>query len=157
MKLLKTRTEIGKALSFAKYPVLTIDLADADEYGLKGCRVRIDAGHFSTGERYLVDATLRVYRDERKLTVSSGGTCLSASFTYSDLVKRAEIAQAPIIEKDQEVVIVVLDSKNKQMYAPMLVKTSSRVDPHCSKPIGFEDVDMTIYLLAAGCELMERA
>ena len=84
------------------------------------------------------------------------GKGLSASFTYSDLVKRAEIAQAPIIEKDQEVVIVILDSKNKQMYAPMLVKTSSRVDPHGSKPIGFEDVDMTIYLLAAGCEIMER-
>ena len=153
MKRLNTREEIGRALGFGNYPVLTIDLADSDSHGLKGCRIRIDAGKFRTGERHLVSAELRVYRDEKKLTVSAGCVGLSSSFGYKDLLERTLDAQSPIISKDQDVVIVILDSRFRKLYAPLLVKTSSYISPYSSQPIGFEDVDMTPYLLAAGCEL----
>lgn len=155
MKRLNTRMEIGKALGFGEYPVLTIDLADANDYGLKGCRLRVDNGHFKTGERYLISATLRVYRDTKKLTVTAGCVGLSSSFGYKDLLDRTLDAQAPIITRNQEVVIVILDSRFHKLYAPLLVRTSDWVSPHSDQPIGFEDVDMTPYLLAAGCKLKD--
>ena len=145
MKRLNKRTEIGKALNFGEYPVLKIDLNDRDEYGLKGCKVRVDCGTFSTGERYLEQAELRVFRDEKKFRVKAYGGCLSASYCYSDLVKDLEYASAPIIAPDQDIVIVIYDSKTRQAWAPYLVHTGPRVNKHCSTPIGIEPVDLSEY------------
>ena len=61
------RQAVAKAINFGEYPVITIDLADRDEYGLKGSKVRIDNGTFRTGERYFIRATIRVYNDEQVL------------------------------------------------------------------------------------------
>ena len=155
MKLLKERQEIAMAINFRKYPVLKIDLADADEYGLKGCKVGINAGTFRNGLPRTVDAVLRVYRDEKKLTTASYGTCISDSFGYSDYTKIVENAQAPLIGPDQDVVIAIYDSRTKRAFAPMIVHTEKRVEPLCSTPLGFEVVDMTQYLVMAGCELKE--
>ena len=153
MKLLKDRQEIAKAINFGKYPVLSIDLADADDYGLKGCTVRIDAGHFSDGSPYFIDAELRVYSDEKKITTSAGGTYLSADFTYTDYRSIVRKAQAPLIKPDQDVVIAIYDSRTKNAFAPMIVHTGSHVARHCITPLTFESVDMTPYLVAAGAEL----
>lgn len=155
MKLLRERKEIAMAINFRKYPVLKIDLADADEYGLKGCKVRIDAGTFRDGLPYTIDATLRVYCDERKLTLSAGCVCLSNSFSYYDYAEMVENAQAPMITPDQDVVIAIYDSRSKTALAPMIVRTSQKVNPHCSTPLEFEAVDMTNYLLMAGCRLRD--
>ena len=141
------------ALNFRKYPVLSIDLANADEYGLKGCKVRIEAGTMSNGLPRTIHAELRVFNDERKLTLQSGCTCLSDSFTYSDYMEMVENAQAPLIKADQDVVIAIFDSRNRTPYAPMLVHTGSHVNPHCITPLSFEPVDMTTYLVSAGCAL----
>lgn len=143
MKQLKDRTEIAKAINFGKYPVLTIDLADRDEYGLVGCKVNIDNGTFRTGERYVVRATLRVYRDEQTFTTSAGCVCLKASYGYSDLAEEIEYAQAPIIKADQDVVIVIMNSKTRTMYYPYLVHTGKRVSPDCTTPLDFEKVDLS--------------
>lgn len=150
MKLLKDRAEFAKAINFGKYPVLKIDLADSDDYGLKGCNVRIDAGTYRTGERHFVRAKLRVYRDEKRLTTSAGCVCLHADFTYSDYVEDVENAMAPIIHADEDVVVAVYDSRREIPYAAMIVHTGKRVDSHCSTPLDFEDADMAAYLNAAG-------
>lgn len=153
MKLLRERQEIAMAINFRKYPVLKIDLADADNYGLKGCKVSIAAGTFSNGLPRTVHAELRVYNDEKKLTTTFYGTMISNSFGYGDYTKIIENAQAPLIGPDQDVVIAIYDSRYKTAFAPMIVHTGNRVDPTCSTPLTFEPVDMTNYLLMAGCEL----
>lgn len=155
MKMLKTREEIAMALNFRKYPVLKIDLADSDDYGLKGCKVRINAGTMSNGLPRTIHAELRVFKDEKKLTLQSGCVCLSDSFTYSDYTEMIEYAQAPMINADQDVVIAIYDSRTRTPFAPLLVRTGSRVNANCITPLNFEVVDMTTYLYAAGFHLNE--
>jgi len=150
MKMLKDRHELAKAINFGKYPVLRIDLADSDEYGLKGCKVRIDAGTFRTGEPHFVEAELRVYRDEKKLVLSAGGTILKSDFTYFDYVHMLDRAQAPLIHADEEVVIGIYDSRTKNAFAALLVRTGKKVRPFCTDPLDFENVDMTPFLINAG-------
>ena len=157
MKLLKDEKEMAMAVNFREYPVLSIDLADADDYGLKGCAVRIDAGKFSDGKPYTIDAELRVYRDEKKLTTSAGAVFLDNSFTYSDYTDMVKNAQAPLIGPDQDVVVAIYDSRLKKCYYPMIVHTGKSVARHCITPLSFEPVDMTQYLLDAGVELRETA
>lgn len=156
MKLLKDRHELAMAMNFGKYPVLKIDLADSDDYGLKGCRIRIDMGTFKDGSPYIIGATLRAYRDECKLTTSSDCCVLKNDFTYYDYMDTVERAQAPLIKPDQDVVVAIYNSKTKLAYAPIIVHTARNVSRHCSTPIGFEDADMTFYLLAAGCDLRKK-
>ena len=153
MKRLTERQDIAMAMNFGKYPVVKFDLADADDYGLKGCTVRVDAGSFSDGLPFTIKAELRVYTDQRKLTTSSWGACLTDSLSYFDYTDMIETAQAPLIKPDQEVVVAIYDSRNNMAYAPMIVKTGKSVRRHCQTPLDFEPVDMTTYLLAAGCEL----
>ena len=150
MKLLKDRKELAMAMNFGRYPVLRIDLADADDYGLKGCRVRIDAGTFRSGDPDISPATLRVYRDERKLTPSCSGSVLSASFTYHDYVEMTENAMAPLIHPDEDVVVAVYNSNKMEALAAILVHTNASVRRNCTEPLGFEAVDMTPFLHFAG-------
>lgn len=150
MKMLKTREEIAMAINFRKYPVLNIDLANADYYGLKGCKVRIEAGNFHNGMPRTIHAELRVFHDEKKLTFQSGCTCLHDSFTYSDYTEMVENAQAPLITADQDIVIAIYDSRNKTAYNPIMVHTGDRVNPNCITPLTIEPVDMTPYLCMAG-------
>ena len=156
MKILNDRQEMAKAVNFGKYPVLYFDLAEADEYGLKGCNVRIDAGKFSDGLPYYIEAELRVYRDRKRITTSSFGTFLSADFGYSDYKKMIDWANTPLIGPDQEVVIAFYDSDTKMAFKPIIVRTGSHVSRHCMTPLTFEDVDMTKWLIAAGVELKEE-
>ena len=149
MKFLNNRQEMAKAINFGKYPVLKIDLADSDDYGLKGCRVRIDAGTFKDGEPYIIGATIRAFRDEKKLTTCADPCFLSDSFTYMDYTDMVERAYAPIIKPDQDVVIAVYDSRNNKAYAPAIVHTKPFVSKHCSTPLAFEDADMSVYFIAA--------
>ena len=146
MKLLKDRQELAAAMNFGRYPVLRIDLADADDYGLKGCRVRIDAGTFRSGDPYIIDAVLRVYNDEKKLTTTCFGACLADSFSYQDYHDMVEKAMAPLIRPDQDVVIAFYHSKAQKAMAAMIVRTGKSVSRGCACPLSFEDVDMSPYL-----------
>ena len=156
MKLLHDRKELALAMNFGKYPVLTIDMADADDYGLKGCKVRIDAGTFNDGEPYFIRATIRAYCDDRRLTTSSPCTCLSASFTWHDYEEMVEFATAPVIKPDQDVVVAVYDSRQHKPYAAFIAHTGKHVSRHCSTPLTFEDADMTPYFMAAGLPIRTR-
>jgi hypothetical protein len=150
MKMLKDRLELATAINFGKYPVLRIDLADSDEYGLKGCKVRIYAGTFRTGEPHFIEAELRVFRDEKRLVLSAGGTILKSDFTYFDYVHMLDRAQAPLIHADEEVVIGIYDSRTKNAFAALLVRTGKSVRPFSADPMDFENVDMTPFLINAG-------
>lgn len=156
MKILNDRKELAMAMNFRKYPVLKIDLADSDDYGLKGCKVRIDAGTFKDGEPYTIKATIRAYCDECKLTTSAAPVFLSDSFTYLDYMEMVEYANAPLIKADEDVVVAVYDSRDRAVYAAFIVHTSSHVARHCSTPLSFEDADMTPYLIAAGVQIKTR-
>ena len=64
------------------------------------------------------------------------------------MVKDLEYASAPIIAPDQDIVIVIYDSKTRQAWAPYLVHTGPRVNKHCSTPIDIEPVDLSEYFPA---------
>lgn len=134
MKKLTARTEIAKALNFQKYPVIPIDLAQTDEYGVIGTKVRVDFG----GD-YTIRATVRAYSDEKKLVVVSKNVCVANKITYTDIMEDVEYANVPIIKADQEIVVVMYNSKRKEIYAIDIIKTGSRIDRHCLEPIKLEE------------------
>lgn len=133
MKRLQERKEIAKAINFGKYPVIKIDLADKDEYGIKGTKVNIDFG----GEHF-VHAEIRAYNDTKYLTTSSYGSMLSASLSYQDYMKMVEYANAPIIKANQEIVIFLHDSSKKEVYPPAIISTGKKVDRFCATPLELE-------------------
>ena len=142
MKRLTDRTEIASAINFRKYPVVTIDLADVDEYGIKGAKVLIDNGFFKSGEPYYIKAKLRAYSDEKVLQFSQGAEVLSASFTYSDMEEILEYSNAPIIKADQDILICPINSAIREAYAPILLHTGKRIDAHCSTPLTLEKFEI---------------
>lgn len=142
MNRLTERTEIAQAINFGKYPVIKIDLADRDEYGIKGTKVRIDNGTFKSGERYFINAEIRAYSDEKILTTFQGCGMLVKEVTYADYMEMTEYANAPIIKANQEILIFLYNSVSKEVYAPAIIKTGDRVDAHCSTPLTLEKIQV---------------
>ena len=134
MKRLTERTEIAQAINFGKYPVIKIDLADCDDYGVKGTKVRIDAG-----KDYYIRATIRAFNDEKTLTFVSYGAFLSDRMSYEDMMEMVEYANAPIIKPGQEIVICLYNSEYKTVAAPYIVKTRDRVNPYCQTPMSLTE------------------
>lgn len=155
MKTLTERTEIAKAINGHKMPVITIDLADADEYGLKSQKVLIDNGTFRDGFPYYIRSEIRAYADETKFKFSQGASILKADFTYYDITEMLEYRNAPIVKKDEDVIIVIINSKEKFSYKPIILHTDKRIDAHCSTPLTFVDTDYSTvpYLILAGVEI----
>lgn len=159
MKMLKTKQEIAVAINMHEMPVVRIDLADADEYGIKSQKVLIDNGKLrrlnpiDPDMPYLVRAEIRAFVDERKFTFASYGCFLSNTFGYHDMEELLDYANAPIIKRDSDVVLAIVDSRRKIAYKPIILHTRNRVDPSCQVPLGFtdEDNDATEYIRAAGC------
>ena len=149
MKRLTGRQEIAEALNFGKYPVLKIDLKDADEYGLKGSICRVDQGEFNDGSKWYERAELRVYSDEKKITFSAHGYALTAETSYMDFVEDLETAMSPIVTANSEIVVVVLDSEKREVYAVYVIETKF-TSRHSTQPITVEPVDMTTWLIMAG-------
>lgn len=54
MRKLTDRTDIGRAINFKQYPVITIDVSKRDDYGIVGCPVCVDAGFFRSGDAMLI-------------------------------------------------------------------------------------------------------
>ena len=146
MKMLKTKQEIAVAINMHEMPVVRIDLADADE---KFRRLNPTDPDMP----YLVRAEIRAFVDERKFTFASYGCCLSNTFGYHDMEELLDYANAPIIKRDSDVVLAIVDSRRKIAYKPIILHTRNRVDPNCQVPLGFtdEDNDATEYIRAAGC------
>lgn len=142
MKMLETKQEIAIAINMHQMPVVRIDLADADEYGIKSQKVLIDNGKFrrlnptDPDMPYLVRAEIRAFVDEKKFTFASYGCCLSNTFGYHDMEELLDYANAPIIKRDCDVVLAIVDSRRKVAYKPIILHTRNRVDPNCQVPLG---------------------
>lgn len=141
MKHLTDRKAIAQAINIDRIPVVRIDLADSDEYGLKSQKVLVDNGTFRDGTPYLIGAEIRAYADTMKFEVVSYGTCLKDSFSYYDMEEMLAYANAPVLKKDSDVVIAVVDSENKKAFAPAVLHTGDRISAHCMNPIAFTDED----------------
>lgn len=152
MKLLKDRKEIAREINIKRTTTVRIDLADADSYGIKSQKVVIDNGTFSDGIPYRVRAEIRAYADEMKFTFHGFATCIHSDFGYSDIEEMTEYANAPVIKADSDVVLVIVDSKKRQAYAPCVLHTSKRVDPHCITPLEFTDEDNSALGYMVGSE-----
>ena len=144
--VLNEREEIGLAMNFGKYPVLWMEVgkprAGWDPFTVyEGCKARITVR--STGHGDLIyTGRLSMYGDEQKedvltspwfwdgIHLSSDGCFLDASFGYSDVMEDLENAQSPMLEKDQEVIVVMKDSGRKVCWVRKM-KTTSHIDPHC--------------------------
>ena len=155
MRIITERTEIAKAINGHKMPVITIDLADADEYGLKSQNVLIDNGTFDDGFPYYIKSEVRAYSDRKDFLFDSACVGLSASFGYSDIKEMLDYRNAPIVKPDEDVIIVVINSKTKEAYAPIVLHTDKRIDAHCSTPLTFidKDYDTRGWLKIAGVEI----
>ncbi len=156
MKQLTDRREIAKAINVERKTVVRIDLAEADEYGIKSQKVVIDNGTFRDGTPYMVRAEIRAYADEMKFTFHGFGSCIHSDFGYYDVEEMVEYANAPVIKTDSDVVLVIVDSENKKAYAPVILHTGNRVDAHCSTPLTFvdEDNNALAYMVMAREELV---
>lgn len=142
MKRLTERTEIASAINFRKYPVIKIDIAKRNEYGIEGTKVLIDNGTFRSGEPYYIKATLTAYRDEKTLTFHAGATCLHASFTYSDMEEMLEYSNAPIVKADQDILICLINSETREAYAPVILHTGKEVSAFCTTPLTLEKFEI---------------
>lgn len=130
---IRDRREVAMTLNFGTYPVLTIDIADRDEYGLVGCKVRI-----LDGTSGYIRAQIRVFRDEQYVTTHSNGCCLHADWGYSDVKEMLDWASAPEIECGQDVALVVYDSKRQCAYDIYILKVGDHLSRHCMTPVSFE-------------------
>lgn len=134
MKFLKERTEIAKAINGREIPVITIDLVNADEFGIVSEPVVIDNGTFDDGFPYMINAELRCYSDEREFKFKQGCTCIHSNFGYYDVEEMLQFRNAPVVKKDSDIIVVVKDSKEKKCWI-MLMHTGNRIDAHCSTPL----------------------
>lgn len=119
MREIKNREEFAKYVNFGGYAVIKIDLnqkAFMDTI-YHGDKVRVDFGHFKTGERYLDGGELIYNIKDNHFEIASWGSCLSARFCYEDAMERVEYSQAPIIDEGDEVVIIVHNSETKEVKA----------------------------------------
>ena len=143
MRVLTERTEIATAINGHKMPVITIDLADADEYGLVSQKVLIDNGTFRDGFPYYIKSEVRAYSDRKDFLFDSAYVGLSASFGYSDMKEMLDYRNAPIVKPDEDVIIAIINSKTREAYAPIILHTDKRIDQFCSTPLTFTDKDYT--------------
>lgn len=143
MKKLTERTEIATAINFRQYPVIRIDLSDTDTYGVKGTKVLIDNGSFKNGDPYLIEASLRIYNDEKKLTFFSNSTCLKSNFGYDDMEELLEYANAPIIKADQDILVCLVNSKLGEAYTPVVLHTGNHINPNCITPLTLEEYKLS--------------
>ena len=141
IKILKDRTEIAKAINGRELPVVTIDIANTDEYGLVSEPVLIDNGTFDDGFPYMIDSEIRIYTDEKKFTFSSGGLGIHSSFGYYDVKKMLDRRNAPVIKKDSDVLVCVINSNTEEAFAPMILHTTDRINAHCQTPLSFVEPD----------------
>lgn len=141
MRILRDRREIANEINIKRTTTARIDLADSDEYGIKSQIVNIDNGTFKDGTPYLLKAEIRAYADEMKFTFSGFGTFLSDRFSYYDLEEMVEQANAPVVKADSDVVLIIVNSRTKEMFAPVILHTKKRIDAYCMTPLEFTDED----------------
>lgn len=128
--ILTERKEIAQALNFGKYPVLTYDLDRK-----KGCAVKATKNSNRYGK---MDYKCELFFGDGEFYLLTHATCISANFGLSDVLESAEYANAPTVDSNQEVAIVV-HSRELNIYAVHIVK-SGKVDPTYATATEFKHV-----------------
>ena len=131
-RYLKDRHEIAYAMNFRKFPVLSLNRENRpyeDSDYCTGCRCRV--AWDDKNPRY-ADMTTHgnVYFEDGKYGISGDSTCLSASFGYTDVMRMLVEANAPIVHKNQLVVLVEDFPSNGSCYVSVM-KVSNWIDIHC--------------------------
>ena len=129
MKFLKTRQEICEAINLKNYPVLTMDINNAYKIGDKvvgfiGCKVRCNSHVYKNITLY-DNCELTWFDDTKIFNLSGGSITLSARFSYRDLMKDVEYANAPIVNNG-EAVIVITDNKNEEIKIVLLIDLNKK-------------------------------
>ena len=143
MMYLTDRHEIGCAMNFGKYPVLTINLENNPFEGsrfAKGGRVRVAWDHKDSRYEGMTTHGELFLDEDGKLKISGEGAMLTASFGYSDVMKMAAEANVPVVHKGQGVVVVMEIPSTKTCLVRMM-KVSDRIDIHCQVVATLEDID----------------
>lgn len=146
MKYLTDRHEIGEALNFGKYPVLTLnrennpcsDIAPNSDYAV-GCRVRVAwdkkdsryAGMTTKGE---------IYIENGRIAISQGASTLKASFGYKDVMEDVAWANAPVVHKGQEVVLVE-EWPSKKQCTVRIMKVHDSINIHCETVAVLDEIE----------------
>lgn len=146
MKFIRERKEFAKAVNFGKYPVISLDVGDKSKQftiggevvGFTDVEVKIPLK-----DGRLDRAIMSWFNDSKKITFGSNCICISNNFGYEDVVKSARYANAPVIDKDTEFVLILHSSQTQKAMA-ILLKTSNYKDTrYCQTNI---EVDETIDL-----------
>lgn len=132
MKVLTERKEIAQALNFGKYPVLTYD---ADKKEGSKARVTNESSRYGTMTYNCVLYRGKQTEDDGAFYLLTEPSMLSSSVSVRDWIESAEFANAPIINPDTEVAILVY-SKVLNVTSVHIVK-SGKVDATCSTATSF--------------------
>ena len=81
-----------------------------------------------------------LYYEYGKFGISAGASMLKASFGASDVLEMAHWANTPIVQANQEVVVVI-EYPSQHSVAVRLMKTSARVDPNCMTALTLLDIE----------------
>ena len=151
---LTDRQEIARAMNFRKHPVLWMEVGKSEPGGegqiYGGCKATVMCYNSSYKGEMPYTGDLQMYSDEQNddvdylpqywdhIHLKSWGACLKADFGYHDVMDNLEKAQAPVIEPNQEVIVVFKDSVNERCWVRKMV-TSGRVDPHCATMLTIEN------------------
>lgn len=142
MMYLTERTEIGAAMNFGEYPVLTINLENRPYEGsnyARGCRVRVA---WDSSERRYAGMTTHgeLYIENGRLAISGEGACLSASFGYSDVMRMAAEANVPVVHRGQ-FVVVIMEIPSRQTCMVHMMRISERINIHCQTVCSLEEIN----------------
>ena len=142
MKYLIDRQEIAYAMNFGRFPVVKINLeTPKDGFGdyFKGDLVKVMTPTKSHPDHY---ATGKLYCENGKFGVLTDVTALHDRFGYSDVMEQLEIAQAPVLNAG-ETVVLIEDYPNQRMCKVRMMKVSDHVNSHVYPCATLEDVPDT--------------
>lgn len=143
MRYLVDRNDIAQAINFGKHPVLFINMENKtlgeDRDFAVGCKVRIawDDPHPYNQNMY---SRCTLYHSEGKLGFLSDTCGLHNCFGRNDVLEMVEWAQAPLIHKGDEVV-VVQDWPMQRMCLVQMMKMPNRFDKFCQVLATLEEME----------------
>lgn len=150
MKQIIERVEIGKALNMGKYPVIDLDIAKEENLVIMqeqvvGFKAKVRVAYQWQGSTHYDHSQFHWFGDSKRITFGNIGSMLSASFGYQDIEKMVSYANAPIINKNEEFVLVMRNSVSRKAVV-LLSKTADHLDI-CSQTQLFveERIDLMKY------------
>ena len=143
MRCLTERTEVAKALNFNTRPVVDIDFANEENLiymqgELVGFKAKVRVPWTYNGQTLYDKSNLKWFDDEKKITIGNWGCCLSSSFSYQDVEEMVEYANAPILDKNMEFVLVLRNSKTR-LASVVILETANHKDIHNQRQLFVEE------------------